>query len=167
MYIISSMEVFVFLLVIRHSFYLRWPGFSSHHFVKGVYWPTKCLVPLCMYVCMYSKSSQFKFENPIPTHFTVFRVPWAPQKSDKQKWLHIVLSSAFSKRVAWYLMRITRVSFHPCRQLLWNVHPSNERSWNDWVKESLSWYLTTTKGVHVCQVILLDFEWIHYLVVMK
>jgi hypothetical protein len=81
MYIISSMEVLVSLVVIRHSLSLHWPGFSSHHFVKGVYRPTKCW---CPYVRTYSKNSQFKFENPIPTHFTLFGVLWTP-RSDTNK----------------------------------------------------------------------------------
>ncbi len=135
---ISSMEVLFFLVVIHRSLSLHWPGFSSHHFVKGVYWPTKCW---CPYVCTYSKSSQFKFENPIPTHFHPLRGSMGPSIRHKQKWLHIV----YGKRVAWYLMRIETISFHPWRQLLWKVHPSNERSWNHWAKESPSWYLVLTK----------------------
>jgi hypothetical protein len=66
MYIISSMEVLVSLLIICRSLSLHWPGFSSHHFVKGVYWLANKMC-WCPYVRTYSKNSQFKFENPIPT----------------------------------------------------------------------------------------------------
>jgi hypothetical protein len=145
MYIISSMEVLVSLVIICRSLSLHWPGFSSHHFVKRVYWSAnKMLVPLCTYVL---KEFTIQIWKPnFRLTFTLFGVPWGPSIRHEQKWLHIVLSPAFGKRVAWYLMRrIETVCFHPCRQLLWNFHPSNEGSPNHWAKESRSWYLVLTK----------------------
>jgi hypothetical protein len=138
MYIISSMEVLVSFVVIRHSLSLHWPGFSSHHFVKGVYWPTKCW---CPYVCTYSKNSQFKFESPIPTYFTLFGVPWAPRSDTNQNdcTLSCLLPSArWWHGTSWPSLFIHADSY---------VHPSNEGSRNHWAKESGSWYLVLTKYV--------------------
>ncbi len=82
MYIISSMEVLISLSVIhQYGLSLHWPGFSSHRFVKGCLSANKMLVPLCMVRTQRIHNSNLK--NPIPTHFTLFGVLWAPQSSER------------------------------------------------------------------------------------
>ncbi len=97
MYIISSMEVLISLVIIHWSLSLHWPGFSSYHFVKGVYFigQQNVLVPLCTYIRTRKEFTiQIWKPNPNST-FTLFemvsfrpcrRLLWNVHPSNEGSW---------------------------------------------------------------------------------